>query len=163
MELLCQINECLLICALSLPAFGQIQVHFESTNATAQSTPDVCYDEAAVLSRNLAHFPHPKQWTFIIACDEIAWDKAMRHIGIVPEPGTQIYGETTLSEGMHITFLRGPALLTPPDPRVTGGHIIAHELSHIYLKTQDEAKADAQADKWIRDSEKKRTLIAKAP
>ncbi len=144
-----------ILAALSPLYAQQSTINFYSSTAKAgQPLPKECLQQADVLKKNLAVFPHPSGWTYYIVCDDMAWQKVMIRLD-AGGVNRQIYGETNFSPDVHLTYLRGAALINAQaDRSATPEHIIAHELGHIYLKSTDENKVDALAAKWVSEFEK---------
>lgn len=126
------------------PVFGQLQIE----RFAKGPMPDNCVRMQSAASKLISSYPHPTQWLFVIACDDSSWDfmaGQTRHV----LDADDIYGITMPK--VKVTFLRGPALIhgTPGQP--SAAHIVAHELAHIMLKTDDDIKADRVAAEWMAD------------
>jgi hypothetical protein len=95
--------------------------------------------EAAVVAPLLKLYHAPSDWTWIIGCDDIAWQTIIVHTGMQNLSG-RVVGVT--DHDAHTTYIRGNDILHPFSlaadylPR----HIIAHELGHITADTGDEEK-----------------------
>lgn len=127
---------------------GQTQIqYFSSFAKPGQPIPQACLDEKAPLVAALNAYPHPAKWTYLIACDDTAWEQVKRHVG-ADGPG-KYYGFTDFDESAQLTYLKGTALLQMDDSRTTAEHVIAHELCHIYLHSHDEGKVDKLATSWV--------------
>jgi hypothetical protein len=91
-------------------------------------------------------YPRPANWRFYVVCNESAWQNAMDRFnrGSI---AARVYGVTFLPE--RVTILRGDKLADggPMDP--TAAHVIAHELAHIALNTEDESRAEQTARQWM--------------
>jgi hypothetical protein len=135
---------------LSASALAQISIRYFPSHPPADgSIPQVCLDQGEILKGQLARFPHPQTWTFIIACDEVSWTAVERHVDWSNVPG-KVLGLTDIDHG--ITYLRGWSLIHPFDrtDEARPEHVIAHELAHIYLHSSDEREVDKQATSWER-------------
>ena len=140
----------LLVTWFSAAAGAQPTIRVLSSFAGKHSAPrPECSAEAAILSATLARYPHPDSWTYVIACDDNAWNLVLTHLGLQNDGGIERYGETDFSDKARITYLRGLALLHPSPAAVTADGVIAHELAHIQLHTRDEELAEAEARRWI--------------
>jgi hypothetical protein len=146
--------------ALSLQAAcAQSTIHLFASHGKPANAE--CQAEAAMLTAALGRYPHPARWTYIVACDEQAWHLVLTHLGLQNQT-TEAYGETDISPGVELTYLRGSAWLLPPSPEVTADHVIAHELAHAVLATGDEQQAEAQARTWL-GQQQRTVVITKGP
>jgi hypothetical protein len=93
------------------------------------------------IPRHLVEFGTPKQWTWIVVCDEASWQQVETHTGQTNLEG-KLLGLSNLDSQM--TYIRGFAVLHPfsARPEAQPQHTIAHELGHILLHTADEDKAE---------------------
>jgi hypothetical protein len=116
---------------------------FSSINRGGQVSTD-CIDAAKIIQPLLTEFGAPKQWTWIVICDEAAWRQVEQRTGQTNLEG-QILALSNLDS--HVTFVRGYAVLHPFSrrPEFQPRHTIAHELGHILLHTADENKAEKKA------------------
>jgi hypothetical protein len=142
------LRKFVLALALSVvPAYSQTVIRYFPSHPPADgSIPQVCLDEGSALKTELARFPHPDTWTFVIACDDHAWDDLMAlsgHAGY----GRGIFGATNPDN--HSTLLRGRTLLGK-DREMTPEHLVAHELAHIYLHSSDERRVEDRAFDWMK-------------
>jgi hypothetical protein len=122
---------------------------FSSFAKPGRPIPQSCQDESKVLQKALTVYPQPSNWTYVIACDDHAWQFALTHMGLDEHDGKH-YGETDFDPQIRVTYFRGSTFIAPDSPEATGDHVIAHELAHIALKTHDERKAEAQALAWMK-------------
>jgi hypothetical protein len=119
-----------------------------------QALPVECSRAGAALDASLAAYPHPGKWTYIIACDDIAWQRVLLHLEMSERKG-KIYGVTDTTS--QLTYLRGATLVVPDDPRASAEYVVAHELCHIYLWglnrnwSRDESKVEKLALSWVAD------------
>jgi hypothetical protein len=109
----------------------------------------VCKQEAAALLPLLTRYHAPAGWTWIIACDEMSWQKVIEHVGQIDVNG-RILGLTQLDD--HRTYIRGYDLLQPVSFALEAQpkHTVAHELGHIFMHTRDEDKAESTAKELLR-------------
>lgn len=78
----------------------------------------------------VAAYPHPDQWQWILACDEVSWSQLIQHIGY-DSSAKNVMALTDLQH--HITYVRARPMLTPAmGDEFTPEHVIAHELAHIW-------------------------------
>lgn len=140
----------LFVLLLLLPwasALAQTSIkYFPSHPPTDGSIPQACMDEGDSLRSQLVKFPHPNSWTFVIACDEKAWDDLMALAGHAGSSRV-IFGATNPDN--NSTLLRGTTLLGK-DPVMTPEHLVAHELAHVYLHSSNERRVEDQALDWIK-------------
>jgi hypothetical protein len=140
---------------------GQTSMRYLSIAAKGGPAPAVCAQEGGVVKAFVGDYPHPAQWTWIVACDESDWKALMQHLG-VNTADQEIWAET--DRHSHITYVRGYALLHPLEHYdVTPEHVIAHELVHAYLDSGDEEKVDSLANKWIKDRAQQNIASASHP
>ncbi len=114
--------------------------------AAGAPVPVECREEAHVFARNLARYPRPDSWHWVVICDEAGWRRFLRLSG--RDEQAAIYASTDLRG--RSTYLRGSKLLYPNDLLVDPESIIAHELAHIRLNTSSETAADDLARTWQR-------------
>jgi hypothetical protein len=135
------------------PAKAQNRVHFISTGAKEGSAPPaVCVQQAQAAIQIIRLYPHPDTWTWVVVCDDLAWQRWERHISW-NENGSPLLALT--DRASRVTYLRGPAILHPAmQAAARPEHFIAHELAHIAMNSSDESAVDRLAWKWqngIRD------------
>lgn len=124
-----------------------------ASNLTREGRPasSSCQEQAAVLARELADFPRPDTWHWVIVCDDSGWRQFLRQRdGFPADMGVRkesIYASTHLAA--HLTCLRGSTLLRPDSPLAKADHVVAHELAHILLHTADEERAEQRALFWL--------------
>ena len=106
--------------------------------------PAECREEADVFARSLVRYPRPDAWHWVLLCDEAGWRRFLRLSG--RDEQAAIYASTDL-EG-QTTYLRGAKLLYPYDLEAHPDDIIAHELAHIRLQSESEARAVDLARRW---------------
>ena len=106
--------------------------------------PGECREEAHVFAKSLIRYPRPESWHWILLCDEVGWRRFLRLTG--RDEQAEIYASTDF-EG-RTTYLRGDKLLYPYDLRANPDDIIAHELAHIQLQSENEARAVDLARRW---------------
>jgi len=136
------LSACLALGATAA-ALGQNTVSVLSTFAKpGEPIPAVCLQQVEKFKAIANNYPLPAMWTFLIACDDAQWSLFLRHEGIILDGRTH-YGETDIQGGM--TVLRGQTLLHPDAPGATPDHVIAHELAHIALRSDDEDKVESVA------------------
>jgi hypothetical protein len=74
----------------------------------------------------------------------------VKHLGWRTAPWG--YTMALTDQTAHITYVRADAILHPKlGPDSEPEHIIAHELAHIYLPSDDEAVVEAQAWRWQKE------------
>jgi hypothetical protein len=112
-----------------------------------QQVPCDCNDEGRIFAENLVHYPRPGDWHWIIMCDEAGWQRFLQQSGRVGHE--EIYASTDLMT--RTTYLRGTKLLHSSGFRAQPDEIIAHELAHIWLHSQDEAAAEGLARLWTKN------------
>lgn len=126
---------------------------FSSTTKAGQPVPSVCIEQEQVLRKLLAKYPHPANWTYVIACEDTAWAQVERKVGIV-ENSSYVIGLTNYDPGAYITYFKGSTLTTCTVGNCESDHVVAHELAHIALRSRDEAAVDALAQTWMAQSRK---------
>ncbi|WP_213805773.1 hypothetical protein [Granulicella sp. dw_53] len=125
---------------------AQTKILYNSSHAKAGSPiPQECLAAGAALMHGLVSYPHPAKWTYIISCDDFAWSDTM--MAARNDRGKLIYGATNPEN--FTTLLRGSTLRDDGDRRVTAEHLIAHELAHIFLQSNDDAKVEKLAQSWL--------------
>jgi len=142
-------NVCLAlaISAGASSALGQNTVSVLSTFAKlGKPIPAICLQQVEVFKTIAKNYPLPASWKFLIACDDVQWGLFLRHEGITLDGRTH-YAETDIQGGM--TVLRGETLLYPDAPGAMPDHVIAHELAHIALHGEDEAKVESITQEWL--------------
>ena len=125
------------------PAAAQTRIQFFSSFAKSGVVPKECAQEIAVITPMITGHS-PDGWTWIVACDEIAWKRVEDHLGQLGVQG-RILASSDLT--YRITYVRGEDVLHPVAPGVdySAEHTIAHELGHILMRTADEDKAEKKA------------------
>jgi hypothetical protein len=113
-----------------------------------------CQEQAAVLEQALNRFPRPDAWRWVVLCDDAAWREFLLRSHSSGDPidsgaGEAVYASTDLAA--HLTILRGTTLLKPNTPLARADHVVAHELAHILLHTEDEDRAERQAIQWLKE------------
>lgn len=127
------------------PATDASDVRFVSSFVAAgEPVPSECREEAHAFARSLVHYPRPDSWHWVLVCDEAGWRRFLRLSG--RSEGAAIYASTDL--GGRTTYVRGAKLLSPYDLQASPDEIIAHELAHIRLQTESEARTDGLARSW---------------
>jgi hypothetical protein len=140
----------LLILTVALTGNARAQgIQFYSLVSKGGQVPAECMDAAKIIQPMLSEFGAPKQWTWIVVCDEASWRQVEVKTGQTNVDGT-IFGLSNLDG--HVTFIRGWAILHPfnPRPEYQPRHTIAHELGHILLHTPDEDKAEKKARELLK-------------
>jgi hypothetical protein len=127
------------------PRTDASDVRFVSSFVAAGApVPSECREEAHIFAGSLVRYPRPASWHWVLVCDDAGWRRFLRLSG--REEGAAIYASTDL-EG-RTTYIRGAKLLhsldLPADPEC----IIAHELAHIWLQTDSEARAEDLVRLW---------------
>ena len=121
-----------------------------------------CSSEAQEFLRLAQPFPLPKNWHFVVVCDDFTWKRFIRQSDQYRD-GVEVYGSTNLRGS--ITYIRGWALthvdLTAGAP--SPARIMAHELAHVILGTPDDREAEKQATAWLRASNLPVYPIREAP
>lgn len=120
--------------------------YFPSHPPADGSIPQLCLDEGRELNAQLARFLHPETWTFVVACDDRAWDDLMALSGHAGSSRV-MFGATNPDN--HSTLLRGTNLLGK-DRVMTPEHLVAHELAHVYLHSSDERRVEDKALDWLK-------------
>jgi hypothetical protein len=116
-----------------------------------------CVQASAIVTPLIAKFKGPTDWTFIIVCDEAAWQRVMVHIGQQESSKGLILGTT--DRDSKVTYIRGFYVLSPYNTEADAQpeHTVAHELGHIMANTSNEAKAERKAQELLSGG-----LVAKA-
>ncbi|MGF7180361.1 hypothetical protein [Tunturiibacter psychrotolerans] len=132
---------------------------YYSTFGETGVIPVECTQEVGIVSPLLAEFHSPANWTWIVACDESAWQKIEVMSGFPKALNGQIMGLTDLER--KITYVRGWVMLHPlsPDQDAKPRHVIAHELGHVLANTRDEVKAEAKGQELMKGAQS--TIAAK--
>jgi hypothetical protein len=112
--------------------------------AAGEPVPEACREEAHAFAASLVRYPRPGAWHWVLVCDEAGWRRFLRLSGRAE--GAAIYASTDL-EG-RTTYLRGAKLLYPYDLEASPEGIVAHELAHIWLRSEDEARAEELVRLW---------------
>ena len=125
-----------------------VPLSIDSKSGSSAAQP--CVDAYSIIKPLVFTYPHPDSWTWIIACDERSWQALVRHLG---HDTTGVYTMALTDQKDHITYVRADAILHPQmGPASEPEHIIAHELAHIYLKSDDERAVDDLAWRWSASS-----------
>ena len=112
--------------------------------AAGAPVPKECRKEAYTLALNLVRYPRPVSWHWVLVCDEDGWRRFLRLSG--RDEQADIYASTDLAG--RTTYIRGAKLLYPYDLQASPGGIVAHELAHIRLQSDSEARADELVRLW---------------
>jgi hypothetical protein len=70
-----------LVFGMTGAAVGQSSMRLLSTVKRGQPIPQDCLAEANALQLHLAQSTQPKGWVNVLACDEVAWEKALETPG----------------------------------------------------------------------------------
>ena len=141
----------LLLTFTAAPSYAATK--FYSTFAKDNIAPVECVQEVKIVNPLITEFHGPADWTWIVACDEPAWQRIELMSGFPKAVNGEIMGLTDLAR--HITYVRGWVILHPisdateAQPR----HIIAHELGHILANTHNEDKAEKKAQELLREGQ----------
>jgi hypothetical protein len=127
----------------ALECDAEIKIQFLSTYAKNNVIPDECLKERKIILPLMLSYDHPANWTWIIACDEHAWDRVEVHMGqVFPTPTPNVTARVLAITDLEtrVTYIRGFAVLQPFTSQVEAQpeHTIAHELSHIILNSHNE-------------------------
>jgi hypothetical protein len=91
----CLVAMLMVLTTVSTPAArAQTITRYYSSAPTGNTISSTCLQEGAVLHPLIDAYPHPAQWTWIVACDEIAWGQLLKHLGVETTAGHQVFGET---------------------------------------------------------------------
>jgi len=112
--------------------------------AAGEPVPGDCREEAHTFALTLVRYARPQSWHWVLVCDEAGWRRFLRLTG--REEGAAIYASTDLAG--RTTYIRGAKLLNPYDLAADPDAILAHELAHIRLHTESEARAAELARLW---------------
>jgi hypothetical protein len=136
----------------SIVSHAQTRIQFYSSIAKTGPVPVECSQESAVIRPMIAEFHGPANWTWIIACDEKAWNQVEVHAGMSSDSHGQILGLTNLEN--HMTYIRGYAILHPfnDSTEAQPTHTIAHEIGHILTNSSNENKAERKANELLKNS-----------
>jgi hypothetical protein len=115
--------------------------------APGEPVPENCRQQAHVFAESLVRYPRPAAWHWVLVCDEAGWRRFLRLSGRGEQDS--IYASTDLAG--RATYLRGAKLFSASGFGVGLNHVVAHELAHIWLNTEDESKADELARAWSRN------------
>lgn len=132
-------------------AWGQTKIALYSSNSKPGMPPaSDCVQAEAVLIPLLVKFNAPRDWTWIVVCDEAAWGRVEQHAELHRQNQQLglILGASFLPD--RLTYVRGYYLLHQLNPFDVPEHIIAHELGHIMLNTSNEDKADKKASELMK-------------
>jgi hypothetical protein len=111
-----------------------------------EPVPRECRDEARLFAESLIRYPRPASWHWVLLCDEAGWRQFLRLSG--RSEGEAIYASTDLEA--CTTYLRGAKLFNLSNFGADADEVVAHELAHIRLDSQDEAAAQDLARVWQR-------------
>lgn len=138
---------CIFTLLLSVSSLAQNKVQVISSVAkTGSPVPAICLQQAQTVISIIKQFPHPDNWTWVVVCDEMAWQRWEQHISW-NEGGSPLLALT--DRASKVTYLRGDAILHPAMPAAARPeHVIAHELGHIMLNSSDESAVDKLAWQW---------------
>lgn len=130
-------------------ATAQANVHLYSSFSKGGVPAADCIQAESVILPLLVKFNAPRDWNWVIVCDEVGWKKAEHQIDRPDNTGV-ILGATFLKS--HTTYIRGYAAVHPVNYLSTAQpeHTIAHELGHILLNTANEDKAERKADELMK-------------
>jgi len=117
--------------------------------AAGEPVPSECLEEAHIFAMSLVRYPRPDTWHWVLICDEAGWRRFLRLSG--RSEGAAIYASTDL--GGRTTYIRGAKLLYPYDLHVSPDGIVAHELAHILLRTESEARVNDLVRAWQGEGE----------
>jgi hypothetical protein len=140
----CWLGLLMIFCALCACAQNTIQV-VTAFPGPQKSIPSVCKAQADLLWLTIQQYPHPENWRWILLCDDAAWRHLLTH---VDHPVDSTYALTSLDA--QTSCFRGTTLLSPDHPDTQPDHVVAHELAHIFLHTQDEDRTEQLAQRWLR-------------
>jgi hypothetical protein len=114
--------------------------------APGEPVPAACREQAHVFAESLVRYPRPASWHWVLVCDEAGWRRFLRRSG--RGENEAIYASTDL-EG-RTTYLRGAKLLQVNDSGAELNAVMAHELAHIQLNSEDESKVASLVRQWER-------------
>jgi hypothetical protein len=112
--------------------------------APGAPVPHECVEEAGIFAGALGNYAPPRDWHWVLVCDEAGWRRFLSLSGRSGED--RIYASTDLSA--RTTYLRGSKLLHTRDFGASPARIIAHELAHIQLHDRDEPTAERLGRWW---------------
>jgi len=135
-------------------AAAQTTISYYSKLAHHGAIPAQCLMAGDALVTELNQFPHPATWTYIVVCDDRSWDDVMTANG--QTQAKYIHGATDRVH--HLTMFRGTTLRDDNGTGITSDHVVAHELCHIFLHSDDEVAVDTLALAWVKNQN--RQLIA---
>jgi hypothetical protein len=95
---------------VSFPASAQTKIQYFSAFSKGGVIPKECAQEIAIITPMIAKYHGPAGWTWIVACDEIAWQHVEQHMGQIDVQG-RILASTDLA--YHITYVRGDDVIHP--------------------------------------------------
>ncbi len=131
--------SCILLLSI-LPTVGQAQQRILLVGVKQAKE---CEFATRPLQADLRQINFPPNWTFVVACNPIAW-QALQRMADAAQTNTaftNLHGNVTvLNGGMYRATLplRGTLHLTPIA-------VLEHEFGHIVCACQDELKADRAA------------------
>ncbi len=112
--------------------------------APGEPVPENCRQQARAFAESLVRYPRPASWHWVLVCDEAGWSRFLRISGRGGQDS--IYASTDLAA--RTTYLRGAKVSAASDFGVEMDRVVAHELAHIRLNSDDESKAEALASLW---------------
>jgi len=132
------------LCTCSAGCLAQSQLRI--AEYAKGPVPADCALQVHAAQTLIARYPHPDSWTFVVICDEPSWKYAVNDVNPLFD-ANQIYGVTL--RRVKTTFLRGTKLLHSFPGQPSSVYIVAHELAHIMLNSEDEATVTQAAAKWM--------------
>ena len=87
-----------------------------------------CRTQVQTVRASLSVFPLPENWTFVIACTPLIWDNLLRRIDGLGKTNTAFSNLQA-----QYTYFNGATFEV---------RVAAHELGHIFARTEDEDKAE---------------------
>lgn len=125
-------------------SYGQSTIEYYSKLSQHGKVPAQCLMAGQDLIAGLNKFPHPAQWTYIVICDDASWNQIME----VNHTYQAKYVHGATFRAKKLTMFRGTTL-RDENKMVTSDHVIAHELCHIFLDSDDEVKVENLALTWL--------------
>ncbi len=128
----------------------QIYTAFTIGAKPGDAYPQACVDATHLIGPVVSKYPHPTQHRWIIACNDYSWNALLVHLGW---DASGKYTMALTDQRAGITYVRAEAIVHPTHGEASAPeHIIAHELAHIFLRSSDEDKVDAQAQTWMKQA-----------
>jgi hypothetical protein len=131
--------SCVLLCAATLHA----QVKVVPVTANVKDNVPICHQRAERVLAVVNTLPRPKKWTFYVACSPHIWQEIQSKVN-----WKSPYAFTGLDD--KVTFINGE--IYAPDFELpdffTPELVVAHEIGHRVLNSEDERKVTA----WARDA-----------